>query len=101
MKRLLNIVYVSQPDVYLALKGGNLNLLKDGESLGRVPLHNIEGICTFGRQGVSPALMATCMERNISITFFSTHGRLRGRVLGMTNGNVTLRKRQYQISEND
>lgn len=101
MKRLLNVIYISQPDIYLSLKGENVNLLKEGESLARIPLHNLEGICTFGRQGVSPALMAACMKKNISITFFSVSGRLRGRVLGMTNGNVTLRKKQYRISDNE
>lgn len=99
MKRLLNVVYVSQPDVYLALKGHNLNVLQDGESLGRIPLHNLEGICTFGYQGASPALMHWCMEQNISISFFTTSGRLRGRVIGMTNGNVILRKTQYRKSD--
>src|SRR5699024_12665881 len=99
MRRLLNVVYVSQPDVYLALKGHNLNVLQDGESLGRIPLHNLEGICTFGYQGASPALMQWCMEQNISISFFTTSGRLRGRVIGMTNGNVKLRKTQYRKSE--
>lgn len=101
MKRLLNVLYVSQPDIYLGIKGGNVNLLRDGETIARVPLINLEGICTFGRQGASPALMASCMEKNISITFFSTTGRMRGRVIGMTNGNVTLRKRQYRISDDE
>jgi len=101
MKRLLNIMYVTQPDIYLGLKGENIHLLKDGETVARVPLINLEGICTFGRQGVSPALMASCMEKNISISFFTTSGRLRGRVIGMTNGNVTLRKKQYNISEDE
>ena len=99
MKRLLNVLYVTQPDIYLGLKGENVHLLKDGKTVARVPLINLEGICTFGRQGVSPALMASCMEKNISISFFSTTGRLRGRVIGMTNGNVTLRKKQYRISD--
>lgn len=101
MKRLLNVVYVSQPDVYLSLKGHNLNLLQDGESIGRVPLHNLEGICTFGYQGASPALMQWCMEENVSISFFTRSGRLRGRVIGMTNGNVTLRKTQYRKSDSE
>src|SRR5690625_8036756 len=99
MKRLSNVIYVNQPDIYLSLKGGNINLLKEGESIARVPLHNLEGICTFGRQGASPAVMGACMEKNISITFFSTSGRLRGWVLGMANGNVTLRKKQNEIVE--
>lgn len=99
MKRLLNVMYVTQPDIYLGLKGENIHLIKDGDTLARVPLINLEGICTFGRQGVSPALMASCMEKNISISFFSVSGRLRGRIIGMTNGNVSLRKKQYRVSD--
>lgn len=101
MKQLLNTVYVSDPDVYLAVKGKNLNLLKENESIARVPLHNIEAICTFGHQGASPALMHECMEQQISLTFFTSRGKFRGRVTGEMNGNVTLRKRQYQMSEEE
>lgn len=101
MKRLLNVVYVSQSDMYLALKGHNLNLLQDGESIARVPLHNLEGICTFGHQGASPALMAYCMENNISLTFFSSSGKFRGRLTGEVNGNVVLRKKQYRLSHDE
>lgn len=101
MKKLLNTVYVSQPDVYLALKGKNLNLLKNSESLARIPLHNIQAICTFGHQGASPALMAECMNQNISLTFFTSSGRFRGRLTGESNGNVLLRKKQYRTSDSE
>lgn len=101
MKKLLNTVYVSQPDVYLALKGKNLNLLKERESLARIPLHNIQAICTFGHQGASPALMAECMNQNISLTFFTSSGRFRGRLTGESNGNVLLRKKQYRTSDSE
>jgi len=101
MKQLLNTVYVSDPEMYLALKGKNLNLLKANESITRIPLHNIEAICTFGHQGASPALMSECMEQNISLTFFTSSGRFRGRVTGKMNGNVTLRKKQYRISDDE
>ncbi len=101
MKQLLNTVYVSDPNIYLALKGNNLNLLKENESLARIPLHNIEAICTYGHQGASPALMGECMKQNINITFFTSSGRFRGRVTGEANGNVTLRKKQYRISDNE
>lgn len=101
MKRLLNTLYITMPDAYLALKGENVSIIKDEKSIGRVPLHNIESICTFGRQGASPALMGACIERDIAITFLSTGGRLRGRVIGPSNGNVVLRKTQYRISDNE
>lgn len=101
MKKLLTTLYITIPDAYLALKGENLSIIKDDESIARVPLHNLEGICTFGRQGASPALMAACIERDIAITFLTTNGRLRGRVIGPSNGNVVLRKTQYRISDDE
>lgn len=69
MKRLLNTLFVNQTDVYLSLDGGNVVLLKNEEKLGRVPLHNLESIVTFGYTGASPALMGYCAENNISIVF--------------------------------
>ncbi|WP_053217380.1 type I-C CRISPR-associated endonuclease Cas1c [Virgibacillus senegalensis] len=101
MKQLLNTVYVSEPDMYLALKGKNINLMKDNKSIARIPLHNIEAISTFGHQGASPALMSECMEQNISLTFFTNSGRFRGRLTGKINGNVTLRKKQYRVSDHE
>ncbi len=101
MKKLLTTLYITLPDAYLALKGENISVIKDDQSIGRVPLHNLEAICTFGRQGASPALMAACIERNIAITFLTTNGRIRGRVIGPSNGNVVLRKTQYRISDDD
>ncbi|GFZ88672.1 CRISPR-associated endonuclease Cas1 [Compostibacillus humi] len=101
MKQLLNTVYVSDSDIYLALKGKNLNLIKEQKSIARIPLHNIQAICTFGHQGASPALMAECMNRNISLSFFTSTGKFRGRLIGEQNGNVTLRKKQYRISDSE
>src|SRR5690625_7606099 len=101
MKQLLNTIYVSDPDIYLALKGKNINLLKDQHSMARIPLHNIQAICTFGYQGASPALMAECMNQNISLTFFTSSGRFRGRLTGESNGNVLLRKKQYRTSDSE
>src|SRR5699024_7999081 len=101
MKKLLNTVYVSQPDVYLAIKGKNLNLLKESESLARIPLHNIQAICTFGYQGASPALMSECMNQNIRLSLCTSTGRFRGRLTGESNGNVLLRKKQYRTSDSE
>lgn len=99
MRKLLNTLYITLPDVYLALKGENIVLIKDDEAIGRVPLHNLEAVCTFGRQGASPALMAACVERDIAIVFLTSSGRFRARVIGPSNGNVVLRKTQYRISD--
>ena len=69
MKRLLNTLYVFSENKYLALEGENVVVLADNEKVGRVPLHNLESIVTFGYTGASPALMGACAERNIDLCF--------------------------------
>ena len=66
MKKLLNTLYVTSENSYLALDGENIVIYDDKKELGRVPLHNLEGIVSFGYRGTSPALMGACAERNIS-----------------------------------
>ena len=69
MKRLLNTLYVTGKNRYLSLDGENVVVLEQQEEIGRVPLHNIQGIVTFGYTGASPALMGACAERNIDLSF--------------------------------
>ena len=99
MKRLLNTLYVTGTNRYLSLEGENVVVLEGREEIGRVPLHNLQGIVTFGYTGASPALMGACAQRNIDLTFMSGNGRFLARVTGEVKGNVTLRKQQYRISE--
>lgn len=96
MKQLSNTLYVTLPDVYLSLDGENIVVLKEEETLIRVPLHNLEGIVCFGYKGVSPALMGACTERNIGLCFLTPHGRFLARVCGPVSGNVVLRAEQYR-----
>lgn len=98
MKQLLNTLYITLPDVYLSLNGENIVILKDEETVMRVPLHNLEGIVCFGYKGVSPALMGACAERGIGLCFLTPHGHFLARVNGPVSGNVVLRTEQYRRS---
>ena len=100
MKRLLNTLYVTGKNRYLSLDGENVVIFDKQEEIGRIPLHTLQGIVTFGYTGASPALMGVCAERNIELTFMSGNGRFLARVTGEVKGNVILRKQQYRISEN-
>jgi len=100
MKKLLNTVYVNNPDRYLSLDGENVVISQDGEEIGRVPLHNIERIMTFGYAGASPALMGKCAQDGIELVFMSRNGRFIARVEGEVKGNVLLRRQQYRFSDN-
>lgn len=99
MKKLLNTVYVNNPDRYLSLDGENLVVIHESSEIGRVPLHNIERIMTFGYTGASPALMAKCAENGIELVFMKSSGQFLARVEGSVKGNVLLRREQYRIAD--
>lgn len=101
MRKLLNTLYVTSPNTYLSLDGENIVILKDDVEALRVPLHNLESIIAFGYTGASPALMGACAKRNIALSFMKTSGKFLGRVVGEVRGNVTLRKAQYRISDDE
>ncbi len=98
MKKLLNTLYVTNPSYYLALAGKNILIKEEGETVHRFPLHNLQQIMCFSYLGVSPKLMEACAENGIGLSFLSQHGRLQSRVIGMSQGNVIVRKRQIQMS---
>jgi len=101
MRKLLNTLYVTTPDAYLSLDGENVVVLKDEERLLRVPIHNLEGVVTFGYTGASPALMRACADRGIALSFLSAHGRFLASVIGETQGNVILRRAQFRAADDE
>ena len=101
MKKLLNTLYVTSEKSYLGLEGETIVVYDDQMEIGRLPLHNLEGIVSFGYRGTSPALMGACAERNISICYLSSQGKFLARVSGKTRGNVLLREQQYKSCKDE
>ena len=99
MKKLLNTLYITSSASYLTLDGENVVVWDGNTEIGRLPLHNLDGIVSFGYRGMSPALMGACAEKNIAVSFLTPQGRFLARVTGKIQGNVLLRKIQYQESD--
>lgn len=131
MKKLGNVLYITVATAYLSLDGENVVVnrnepanksLEGNKSLEvnkdetvnhnevvpkestvamRLPLHNLENIVCFNYPGVSPALMGACAERNIGLCFLRPSGRFLARVTGQVKGNLLLRKKQYELSQDE
>lgn len=101
MKKLLNTLYVTNPQSYLTREGENIVIKIDREESFRRPIHIFEEIITFGYMGVSPALMQLCCEANVSMSFFSEHGNFLAKMTGKTTGNVLLRRQQYRWADDE
>ena len=101
MRKLLNTLFVTSENSYLALENENIVVLNGDEKLGQFPLSILESIVSFSYRGASPALMGACADRGISLCFMSVNGRFLAGVTGRVRGNVLLRKQQYGISCSD
>ena len=101
MRKLLNVLYVTSPDAYLACDNHNVAVRVAGEVKVRLPIHTLEGIVAFGHCGASPALMALCAESGVALTFLNEHGRFMARVVGRVSGNVLLRRKQYRFADSE
>ncbi len=97
MRKLLNTVYVTNEQAYLALDGENLVCRIENETAFRIPFDNVEGIVCFNYLGCSPALMGKCVEKVIPISFVSPGGRFLAKIVGETKGNVFLRVAQIDM----
>ncbi len=99
MRKLLNTLYINTENAYLSLDGENIVIQADEETLGRIPIHTIEGIVAFSYIGASPALMGKCAEMNKSLVFMKPSGRFLAKVTGKSYGNILLRREQYRICD--
>lgn len=101
MKRHLNTLFVTRDNSFLTKNGAAVEVRHNGQSLLRVPLHNLDGIVALGYDiGASAHLMAACAEANVTLSFCSPHGRFLVAVRGFTKGNVLLRREQYRRADN-
>ena len=100
MRKLLNTLFVTSEDAYLALETENVAVYIGEEKKAQYPLLVLESIISFSYKGASPALMGACARNGIQLVFLTPRGRFLARVCGQEQGNVLLRKEQYRLSDN-
>lgn len=93
MKKLLNTLYVTSADSYLALDGENVVILEKENELGRLPLHNLEAIISFGYRGTSPALMGACSRAECFIMLYHASGKIFSSVKWKNKGKCIASKK--------
>jgi len=99
MRKLLNTLFVTSEEAYLALETENVAVFIGEEKKAQYPLLVLESIISFSYKGASPALMGACARNGIQLVFLTPRGRFLARVCGQEQGNVLLRKEQYRLSD--
>ncbi len=99
MQRFLNTLYITTQKTYLHKKGEAVEVIIDDKTVASIPMITLDSIVCFGNIYVSPFLLGSAPEHNITISFLSETGKFLARVQGPVAGNVLLRKAQYRISD--
>lgn len=100
MKQHLNTLYITTDNSRLSLEGESVVISLNSQRLGRVPLHHLQAIHTFGWSiSFTPQLMSHCAEIGVHISICNPFGKLLCNVVGFTQGNVLLRRQQYRLAD--
>lgn len=101
MKPLLNTLFVTTQESYLA-KDGECVAVYQGDTLrGKVPLHTLGGLVLFGQVSCSPFLLGHCAENGVTVSWLTQNGRFLASMHGPVSGNVLLRREQYRRADED
>jgi CRISPR-associated protein Cas1 len=98
MKKLLNTLYVTNPDAYVCLENENISVLLDHTPVLRVPMHILEAVVLFGHVSCSMPMLGACAKHGIRIVILDERGRFSARVEGPVSGNILLRESQYRLA---
>lgn len=101
MRPLLNTLFVTTQGAHLAREGQTVAVYVDGDVRTRIPIHTLTGIVCFGQVSFTPFLLDLAASHGVSLCCCTEHGRFMARVQGPISGNVLLRRRQYQASDQE
>ena len=99
MKPLLNTLFVTTQESYLAKDGECVAVYQDDDLKGKVPVHTLGGMVLFGQVSCSPFLLGHCAEKGVTVSWLTRNGRFLASMHGPVSGNVLLRREQYRRAD--
>lgn len=87
-------LYVTEQGSFVGVKGGRLEVKRDGAVIADVRLIDVSHLAIYGRVQVSTEAMARLWDRGCPVLWFSYNGWLRGWATGEPSKYVELRLRQ-------
>ncbi len=93
------VLYITKQGASLHKTGGRL-VVKQGENvLNDIPAISVEQVVIFGNIQVTTQAMAYLLKEGIDISYLSSSGRFRGKLMPELKKDVTLRQQQLKVAE--
>jgi CRISP-associated protein Cas1 len=93
------ILVVQNPRAYIGRKGGELTVSLEQETVSRHPLEQLQAVYLYGAVQISTQALHGCLERSISVAYFSPAGRFIGMTGGLPASGTDARRGQYRLHE--
>jgi CRISPR-associated protein Cas1 len=90
------VLYLQEPGSFVGKRSEHLVIRKDGQELGRVPLHAVRQVVVMSRVQVSSQALETLAMNEIPVTFVTGHGRFIAVLAPAPKKNVSLREAQFR-----
>lgn len=94
-------LYVLEPGSRLEKDYQRLLIVKNDELLMRVPLQRVTQVVLIGRVGATTPALHALLHAEIPLLFVNRSGKLMGRLLPPTHGNLPLRQEQYRRNDDN
>jgi CRISPR-associated protein Cas1 len=93
----MTTIYVKQQGAVVSRRGERLVVQQKGEAIDEFPIGNVDQLVLMGNIQVTTQAMAILLAREIDVTFLSSYGKYRGRLVGSGSKQAHLRQRQMQL----
>ena len=94
-----NTLYLLTPGSYVSRDHLTLRIEVEKILKLSVPIHHLESVCIFGPSSISPPALALCWEHGVAVNFLSEHGHFQGRMTGVADTSVMLRRTQFRVAD--
>lgn len=91
------ILVVQNNKASIALRGGEILVKLEGETVSKHPLHQLQAVYLYGAIQTSAQALQVLMENSIPISWFSPAGRFIGMAGGLPTSGIDARMGQYQL----
>lgn len=87
-------LYVTEPGSVVGVRGGRVNVTREGEQLVSLRLIDVSQVSVFGNAQVTTQALTEFFNRGVPVLWFSFGGWLRGWATGPPPRHVELRRKQ-------
>lgn len=90
-----SIVHIIDQNAFIGVSGDNIAIKKDGKVQKEVHIKDILSLSIYGNSQVSTQAISALLHEGINLTYFSSHGWLKGGLYGLNYKNTQYRLLQY------